>query len=102
NFGFAPIMLLMVIVGIVLGAIKLRSKDVAFDARFALFFGVGGFVLWSLFLKFDGWTPYWLVYKYFPGGTAMRAPYRITMFLGALFVPVAMVGLVGCVRRIAT
>jgi hypothetical protein len=102
NFGFAPILLVMTLTGIILGGYNLfRSNDAPIEARFTFFCGIGGFVLWFLFLRFDTWTPYWLLYHFFPGATAMRAPYRITMFLGALFVPVAMFGLVGLVRGIA-
>ena len=58
--------------------------------------------MWVSFLNFGGWTAYAWIYEFFPGGRAMRVPLRITLFLGAVFVPVAMIGLHELMRAIRT
>ncbi|MGH1461182.1 MAG: GtrA family protein [Neptuniibacter sp.] len=66
----------------------------------AAYFSVLGLVFWLISVRYGDFTPWKLVYELVPGGSAMRVPSRILLFVSVFVIPVVILGLVSYFRNI--
>jgi hypothetical protein len=87
--GFPPVLLFFFLCGVICLYKARRRLD---QARTALLVAcaLATAVTWALALHIRGFTPWWLVYSYFPGAKAARVVARYQIFLAAPVIIVAL------------
>lgn len=100
--GFAPLLLAIFFLGLVLTLRQCRGvamSDRSARDHFIVFAGLTCVILWFMSVRVDALSFWWLIWKFFPGGTAMRVPGRLPIFLAIFVISIAMVGIVRLAER---
>jgi len=85
--GWPPLTLGMVLIGLIVGLKQRKLNDVPLkpESRFLLvLMGVSFTLCWLLTLKMNSsssWSPWWVIFKFVPGGSAIRIPARFNLVL---------------------
>jgi len=95
--GMTP--LLLIVFAVTLIKTMQNSRGVPMESRdlrthFVIVAGLSTIILWFMSVRVDGLSLWWLIYRFFPGGSAMRVPGRLPIFLATFIIPIAMTGLV--------
>jgi hypothetical protein len=89
--GWPPVILLLTICGGAVSLMKLLGKKLAYSAGhkaqlLIVIFSASFLGLWLLSIRVGKWSLWWLVFKAFPGGSAIRVPVRFNIVLNVLLV----------------
>ncbi len=98
--GWPPVMVLMFLgtTGFCLAGSRrqvLQKAKRSGDERLAIIgavLGTGCLLLWMISLKYGEYSPWWLVFHFLPGGSAIRVPVRINLVLNVLVITVVSIG----------